>query len=48
MRVMASTRVTENREQTTSRVEKLRGSQPAGSKGKEQLSKKVLWYEMAI
>ena len=48
MKAMASTRVIENKEQTNSKVEKLRGSQPSGSKGKEQLSKKVSWYEMAI
>ena len=48
MRTMASTRVTENKEQTNSKVEKLKGSQPSKSKGKEQLSKKMSWYEMAI
>ena len=48
MRAMASTRVIENIEQTNSKVEKLKGSQPSKSKGKEQLSKKMSWYEMAI
>lgn len=48
MRAMASTRVTKNTLQIDSKVEKLRGSQPSGSKEKEQLSKKVSWYEMAI
>lgn len=48
MQAIASTRVTENKEHPNSKVEKLRGSQPSGSKGKEQLSKKVSWYKMAI
>ena len=48
MRAMHNTRVIENKDQKNSKVEKLRGSQPSGSKGKENLSKKVSWYEMAI
>ena len=35
MRAMASIRVTKNNEQIDSKVEKLKGSQPLGSKGKE-------------
>ena len=49
MRAMASNKVTEDKEQVAPKVEKLRGSQPSGLGGKEQLSKcvKESWYKMA-
>jgi hypothetical protein len=39
-----------NKEQVAPKVEKLKGSQPSGSSGKEQPSKSVKesWYEMAM
>jgi hypothetical protein len=37
MQAMASNRVAENKEQVAPKFEKLRGSQPSGSGGKEQL-----------
>jgi hypothetical protein len=51
MREISNMMVTENREQVAPKVEKLRGSQPSGSGGKEQPSKsfnKDSWYEMAM
>jgi hypothetical protein len=40
-----------NKERATLKVEKLRGSHPSGSCGKEHPSKsvkKISWYEMAM
>jgi hypothetical protein len=51
MRVVTSNIVIENRKQVGLKVEKLRGSQPLGSNGKENPSNSVnkeSWYEMAM
>jgi hypothetical protein len=48
---MASSRVTESKEQVTPKVEKLGGIQPSGSGGKEQPSmsiKKESWYDLTM
>jgi hypothetical protein len=47
---MASNRVVENKEQETTKVEKLRGSRPSSSSGKEKTSKsaKESWYKIAM
>jgi hypothetical protein len=51
MRAMESSTLAENKEQVSLKVEKLRGSQPSGSGGKEKPSKSIQkqsWYNMAM